>query len=362
MGNKLRAKFGQRVTFANKCDVEIRKVTPKDALELLELNIETNRKLSKRDVDRYARDMVAGQWIFAGNTIVFNKHGNLINGQHRLTAVVESGETQVFLIVHVRDDAAFSACDIGRTRTHGDILGIEGFSNASLLGGVANMVNRIGLHFVGSKNLLTIPKTQVGQYVKDHPELVNSAEFAASIKSKLTGWLSPSVVGGVHYYWSRASQGRAEEIFTRMASDERDERGQKDPAYVLRQKLRTARMNRRSFAEQDVIYMLQRVWDLEEGREPANKSTFQLHRDRSTVFVVGSEDTLGGLLDRAGTTQAWLAECLGVHQSTVSNWVQGDSRPDRRMVSRALRLLRTRIQEAEAAKKNNKTKVGVGEA
>ena len=40
-----------------------------------------------------------GLWELNGAAIVIDEFGNLIDGQHRLSAVVESGTTQQFVVV-----------------------------------------------------------------------------------------------------------------------------------------------------------------------------------------------------------------------------------------------------------------------
>lgn len=62
-------------------------ITPDIAKEMLERNL-NNRSVSPSRVDMYADDMARGEWQANGEAICFNESGNLINGQHRLMAVV----------------------------------------------------------------------------------------------------------------------------------------------------------------------------------------------------------------------------------------------------------------------------------
>jgi predicted nucleic acid-binding Zn ribbon protein len=67
-------------------------VTPEMAERWLGHN-KVNRNLRNRRVDQFARDMRSGRWQLTGEAIKFGKSGNLIDGQHRLWAVIESGCT-----------------------------------------------------------------------------------------------------------------------------------------------------------------------------------------------------------------------------------------------------------------------------
>lgn len=77
---------------------EIKEVTPELAREWLDHNT-NNRTLRRDTVTRYANDMSAGNWSLVGDSICFDESGNLINGQHRLNAVIQSDTTQLFNIM-----------------------------------------------------------------------------------------------------------------------------------------------------------------------------------------------------------------------------------------------------------------------
>ncbi len=69
--------------------VEWRAVTPKYASRLLKQNTR-NRRLRTTAVARYAIDMLGGHWGFSDSAIIIADDGSIINGQHRLHAVVSS--------------------------------------------------------------------------------------------------------------------------------------------------------------------------------------------------------------------------------------------------------------------------------
>lgn len=71
---------------------QIYDVTPELAAQWLEHNTR-NRKLYQRVVNRYAADMKAGRWRQSVDAIGFDVNGAIINGQHRLWAVLEAGVT-----------------------------------------------------------------------------------------------------------------------------------------------------------------------------------------------------------------------------------------------------------------------------
>lgn len=73
-------------------------VTPEMAAKWLERNTR-NRGLRSDVVMRYATDMREGRWKITGDAIAFDHNGAIVNGQHRLWAVLESGMTIPMLVM-----------------------------------------------------------------------------------------------------------------------------------------------------------------------------------------------------------------------------------------------------------------------
>lgn len=106
-------------------EVETLTVTPGQAAEWLLGNV-NNRNVRERIVRQYAADMSAGKWRFNGDAIRFNGDGNLIDGQHRLLACVESGTPFETLIVRGLSDDDKVTLDAGVKRNFADTLKFAG--------------------------------------------------------------------------------------------------------------------------------------------------------------------------------------------------------------------------------------------
>lgn len=104
----------------------VRYVTPEQAAEWLSLNT-ANRKPSKTAVRRWARIMRANEWQLCPDAIAFDVDNVLINGQHRLMAVIESGTTQPFLVAKHFPNVSRQTCDIGKKRQLHEIITINGY-------------------------------------------------------------------------------------------------------------------------------------------------------------------------------------------------------------------------------------------
>lgn len=94
-------------------------VSPDMAKEML-THSPKNRLLKKRHITRMANDMKDGNFTFSPSPICFDVNGNLIDGHHRLHAVILADKTIKFLVVYdVQPDAVI---DRGITRNVGDAL------------------------------------------------------------------------------------------------------------------------------------------------------------------------------------------------------------------------------------------------
>lgn len=99
-------------------------ITPEIAEDMLSRNCDNNRKVRPRHVETLADIMRRGLFYgLNGQTIVVDKNGTLLDGQHRLLAVVKSGTTQEFLVATVDNGAvAFKTLDGGSGRKVSDYV------------------------------------------------------------------------------------------------------------------------------------------------------------------------------------------------------------------------------------------------
>lgn len=101
-------------------------VCPDVARDWLKSNHPNNRALSKSRVRAYAADMVAGQWHLSDQPISFDEEGRLVNGQHRLEAVILSRKEVNFLVVRGVAKEAMLVIDSGKRRTTDEQFRITG--------------------------------------------------------------------------------------------------------------------------------------------------------------------------------------------------------------------------------------------
>lgn len=110
-------------------EIKRKTVTPATAKKWLATMIDTNRHVKSRKIEQYAADMRSGRWqTGTGETLKFNTNGQLIDGQHRLQAVIAAGRTVVFDVAYEVPVEAMSVLDTGVPRSPADAMKISGIT------------------------------------------------------------------------------------------------------------------------------------------------------------------------------------------------------------------------------------------
>lgn len=99
-------------------------VTPDQATEWLD-KAAKNRKINQRRVALYASIMKRGDWMLTNQGIAIDETGMLIDGQHRLRAVVEADVSVELLVIRATPNKAQLVLDQGLKRTPHEQVGLR---------------------------------------------------------------------------------------------------------------------------------------------------------------------------------------------------------------------------------------------
>lgn len=94
-------------------------ITPEFAAKLLEKR-GVKRPLNIATVKRYQRALEGGRFMLGTDMVATDNNGNLLNGQHRCTACVNSGITFRAFFATGLDSAIYDILDSGKIRTGTD--------------------------------------------------------------------------------------------------------------------------------------------------------------------------------------------------------------------------------------------------
>lgn len=102
-------------------DSYIVSVDPVLAREWLKRN-NFNRPRNDSSVAKYIRQIKQGRWQLTHQGIAFNRNGILLDGQHRLWAIVQSGQTVMMRVFVDQETEHYDVIDCGRNRSHLDVI------------------------------------------------------------------------------------------------------------------------------------------------------------------------------------------------------------------------------------------------
>lgn len=107
-------------------NIQLETITPERAAKIL-ANSASNRDIRSSTVRDYARQMKAGLWQITHQGIAINHRGELVDGRHRLTGIVESGVTvQMFVARGFKADGHNALMvDTGAKRSFADVYGTD---------------------------------------------------------------------------------------------------------------------------------------------------------------------------------------------------------------------------------------------
>jgi hypothetical protein len=117
-------------------EFSVETVTPDIARKMLdetEARGFTNRGIRRTRVERMAHAIELGQWQVTHQPLAVTDDGIVLDGQHRLLAVIQAGVDVQMLVMRGADPGTFKVLDTGAVRTTGDSLKIAGFTNVNHL-------------------------------------------------------------------------------------------------------------------------------------------------------------------------------------------------------------------------------------
>ncbi len=175
---------------ANQKEFSLVTMTPEWAAKLLETNTK-NRRISKNTVEAMARDMSQGRWRLNGDAIRIDRDGNLLDGQHRLTACVAAGVPFETLLMTGLDQEDQLTIDRGRPRGVGDNLAMV----YDIQGGRHVAATVRNLVIFALQDLGPLPTVAEYKAIIDaHPGVKESAHIALNSQPA-----RPALLAAIHY-------------------------------------------------------------------------------------------------------------------------------------------------------------------
>ena len=238
-------------------------ITPDVAREMLAQN-KHNRPIRKANVDALVAAIRQGQWVMTGNPIAFDHTGRLLDGQHRLLAIIEANQPVESIVTRGLAKAAFLTTDTGAKRGAADVAAMLGFKCYVTTGCAATL-----LHHYENNSMRIFKKGVTNQEIQkilsEHPGLQESVD----VGRELANILPPGIGAFCHYVCSRLDREAAATFFQHLKSGANLRAN--SPILVLRDKLMFYKAGKIVFSRQAIAALIIKAWNnFRKGKEVAN--------------------------------------------------------------------------------------------
>ena len=200
----------------DKLEISVEYITPEKAAHWLTFN-KKNRPLRRGHLADLVHQMQIGAWEINGDTIRFDSEGNMADGQHRCTAVVQSGVAIESIVVKHLPESAFSTIDRNARRNAADYLGMKQIPNANLIAATARLVwlwERTG---GVTNNVINItPKDTAEIVCEKYPDILDVASWYGTINNK--SLFNGSEICFVKTIFDRINQKKSQIFFEQLTT------------------------------------------------------------------------------------------------------------------------------------------------
>jgi hypothetical protein len=210
---------------------QLMSMSPQMAFDLLKRRA-PNRPISKGRVRTMIIDMRSGKWVFNGEPLILSEDLTVLDGQHRLQAIYESGVTLPFMVIVGINPApaVVMSIDQGRAKTGADMLTMHDQANAQTLASVARWLYRY------ERNQMCVQATGLRNgalpgYVAARPSLPTALPWGRAIRDLLP----QSCAAMLFHVMSQHEAALSKRYFDDLAHGNGVSQGQ--PAHTVRERL-----------------------------------------------------------------------------------------------------------------------------
>jgi len=236
-------------------------VTPELAKDFLGNNT-INRQIKESVVLRYAEDMISGRWKEnTGEFIKVSSDGVLLDGQHRMMAVIKANKPIAFSFAYGLSKDIFDVLDTGVKRTASDTFSIGNVKSASRTASIINfyLTLRLGLAYYRSKNNTKLTNSVLlAEYNKNPTYYDHISSVACNLSNQFSNILVGSVIGGLYLFLNDINQDYCERFMNQLCTGMDIEN---KSIVLLRNKLINDKMAVSKLPKQIITALILKTWN-----------------------------------------------------------------------------------------------------
>lgn len=164
-------------------------ITKDVAEEYLRKNTGNFRTLNASRVRRYQMDMESGRWGFSGDPIRFDTNGILIDGQHRLHAIVKSNVSVMMVVITGLEPESAMTIDKGQPRGTQAWLRHSGMKNSNNISSIAKqcLMHRKNAWHVVAFGTAYCSDSEIIEFASKYETTLQAAYAMAATAGRVSG-------------------------------------------------------------------------------------------------------------------------------------------------------------------------------
>lgn len=233
---------------------ELVDITPEIAQAWLGKAGEGHRTISGPKVNKITRDITSGEFLVTANGIGFNSDGRLIDGRHRLSAVIDAGLPIRSWVVFGLDPKAIDVTDDGRPRSQSDIFKMAKELHYTNLASLVSHVWRYERK-MWTRSTMTPTKPEAKKWLLEHPECRESVVLGA----RAAPVMAPTVAAAAHYIFAKIDKAQADRFLEQLITGVG--LGMDDPVRRLRERMLSDKMEKRKMTTVERFAITIKAWN-----------------------------------------------------------------------------------------------------
>lgn len=257
-------------------------ISPRKAQKMLDERA-SNRRIGERYAGQLAEAMTGGEFEVNGETIKVDDKGRVIDGQHRLYAIVLSGLPLETFVTRGLSAKTFDTIDTGRRRTVGDVLTKHGELNSSTLAGALSWLWKYRRGYLANGHGASPRHTEAMATLEADPGIRDSVPIGRSVRVVC----SPSLATCMHYLFSENDSNKANEFFELLGTGENIAKGSKKTSavYCLRERLLANRVStKEKLPNLEICRLVIKAWNAFRAEKLVKALRHRSQGDKSEAF------------------------------------------------------------------------------
>ena len=237
---------------------EVRDISPIIAKEMLKRNL-GNRRISDAHVAFLSREMSNDNWMFDAQPIRLTAAGGILDGQHRLNAIILSGTIQKFLVVSGVDEESFIVMDTGKNRNASDVMSIKGYKYSAGLSAACRLIIILKNKRSAQNSANKPSNSDIIRFYEENKNTSYCIEKAVSLYDQFNKVLPASQIAAFMFLFSEKSVTDSEMFWEKLCTGLGLE--SKSPIKHLRNKLLNDKLGRMMLPAQEKYALIILSWN-----------------------------------------------------------------------------------------------------